>query len=49
MGAPTSDVGYTSATTRREYHKVYMDMWWHWEEEKKLWKTAEVSRKLSGS
>jgi hypothetical protein len=30
MGAPTSEVGYTSATTRRGDHDVYMDMWWHW-------------------
>jgi hypothetical protein len=30
MGAPTSEVGYTSATTRRGDHEVYMDMWWHW-------------------
>jgi hypothetical protein len=30
MGAPTSDVGYTSATTRKGDHEVYMDMWWHW-------------------
>jgi hypothetical protein len=28
MGTPTSEVSYTSATTRRE-HEVYMDMWWH--------------------
>jgi hypothetical protein len=31
MGAPTSEVGYTSATTRRGDHEVYKDMWWHWE------------------
>jgi hypothetical protein len=30
MGAPTSEVGYTSATTRRGDHEVYMGMWWHW-------------------
>jgi hypothetical protein len=30
MGAPTSKVGYTSATTRRGDHVVCMDMWWHW-------------------
>jgi hypothetical protein len=29
MGAPTSEVGYTSATTRRGEHEVYMDMWRH--------------------
>jgi hypothetical protein len=28
MGALTSEVGYTSATTRRGDHVVYMDMWW---------------------
>jgi hypothetical protein len=30
MGAPTSEVGYTLATTRRGDHEVYMDMWWRW-------------------
>jgi hypothetical protein len=30
MGTPTSEVGYTSATTKRGDHEVYMDMWWHW-------------------
>jgi hypothetical protein len=30
MGAPTSEVGYTSAKTRRGDHEVCMDMWWHW-------------------
>jgi hypothetical protein len=30
MGAQTSEVGYTSATTRRGDHEVYMDMRWHW-------------------
>jgi hypothetical protein len=34
MGAPTSEGGYTSATTRRGDHEVCMDMWWHWEEKK---------------
>jgi hypothetical protein len=29
MGAPTSEVGYTSATTRRGDHEVNMDMGWH--------------------
>jgi hypothetical protein len=29
MSAPTSAVGYTSATTRRVNHERYMDMWWH--------------------
>jgi hypothetical protein len=32
MGAPTSEVGYTSATTMRGDHEVYMDMRWHWGE-----------------
>jgi hypothetical protein len=26
MGAPALEVGYTSATTRRGYHEVYMDI-----------------------
>jgi hypothetical protein len=30
MGVSTSEVGYTSATTRRETTKFMMDMWWHW-------------------
>ena len=30
MGVPTSEVGYTIATTRRETTKVHKDMWWHW-------------------
>jgi len=27
MGVPTSEVGYTSAMSRREDHKVHKDMW----------------------
>jgi hypothetical protein len=30
MGVPTSEVGYASATTRRETMKSMTDMWWHW-------------------
>jgi hypothetical protein len=30
MGAPNSEVGYTSATTRWGDQEIYMDMWWHW-------------------
>ena len=30
MGVPTSEVGYTTATTRRETTKVHKNMWWHW-------------------
>jgi hypothetical protein len=30
MGIPTSEVVYTSATTRRETTKSMTDMWWHW-------------------
>jgi hypothetical protein len=29
MGAPTSQVGHSSATTRRGDLEFYMDMWWH--------------------
>jgi len=32
MGVPTSEVGYTLATTRRETTKVHKNMWWHWGE-----------------
>jgi len=30
MGVPTSEFGYTIATTRRETTKVRKNMWWHW-------------------
>jgi hypothetical protein len=30
MGDPTSEVGYTSATTGKETTKSIRDMWWHW-------------------
>jgi len=30
MGVPTSEVGYTIATTMRETTKVHKNMWWHW-------------------
>jgi hypothetical protein len=30
MGVPTSEVGYTLATTGREDHEFIRDMWWHW-------------------
>jgi len=30
MGVPTSGVGYTIATTRREATKVHKNMWRHW-------------------
>jgi hypothetical protein len=44
MGVPTSEVGYTIATTRRETTKVRKNMWWHWKEEerKKKIKTNEI-------
>ena len=29
MGVPTSEVGYTIATTRKETTKVHKNMWWH--------------------
>jgi hypothetical protein len=32
MGAPTSEVGYTIATTRKENHEVHKNGWWHWRE-----------------
>ena len=32
MGVPTSEVGYTIATTRRETTKVHKNMWRHWGE-----------------
>jgi len=37
MGVPTSEVGYTIATTRGQTTKVHKNVWWHWRErEKKL-------------
>jgi hypothetical protein len=33
VGDPNTEVSYTSATTRREDHEVYMDMWWYWKKE----------------
>jgi len=30
MGVPTSEVGYTIATARRETTKVHKNMWWNW-------------------
>jgi len=35
-GVPTSEVGYTIATTRGETTKVHKNMWWHWERKKRL-------------
>ena len=34
MDVPTSEVGYTIATTRRETTEVHKNVWWHWEKEK---------------
>jgi len=36
MGVPTSEVGYTIATTRRETKKVHKNMWWHWGRKKNI-------------
>jgi hypothetical protein len=38
MSVPTSEVGYTSATTGRETTKSIRDMWWYWQK--------EISRKI---
>ena len=35
MDVPTSEVGYTIATTRRETTKVRKNVWWHWTKTKK--------------
>jgi len=42
MGVPTSEVGYTIATTRRETTKVHKNMWWHWGEKKKVYVNLEL-------
>ena len=40
MGVPTSEVGYTIATTRRETTRVHKNMWWHWGEREISFKPA---------
>ena len=30
MGVPSSEVGYTIATSRKETTKVHKNMWWQW-------------------
>jgi len=35
MGFPTSEVGYTIATTRRENHEVHKNRWRHGRKKKK--------------
>jgi len=37
MFVPTSEVGYTIATSRRETTKVHKNMWWHWKKKTFLW------------
>jgi len=37
MGVPTSEVGYTIATTRRETTKVHTNMWWHWKKKEEAY------------
>jgi hypothetical protein len=44
MGVPTSEVGYTSATTGRETMKSIRDMWWHWIRERRLQWFGHVQR-----
>jgi hypothetical protein len=46
MGVPTSEVGYTSATTGRETTK---SMWWHWIKKKIVLKAlGSYSETLKG-
>jgi hypothetical protein len=47
MDAPTSEVGYTSATTRRGTMKSKRDMWWYWG--KKLGKRVRKFLKATGN
>ena len=46
MGVPTSEVGYTIATNRREDHKFHTNRWWHWREKKNilgvLWEISHI-------
>jgi hypothetical protein len=46
MGIPTSEVGYASATTRRETTEFMMDMWWHWRKKKKRKVLENVEKKF---
>ena len=56
MGVPTSEVGYTIATTRRETTKVHKNMWWHWKKKRRycvatdiIKNTTEELKRLSQS
>ena len=42
MGVPTSEVGYTIATTRRETTKVHKNMWWHWRKKKTFFRSSST-------
>ena len=44
MGVPTSEVGYTIATARRENHEVHKNRWWHWRKKKKTVHGTERER-----
>jgi len=45
MGAPSSEVGYTIATSRRENDEVLKNRWWHYKEKKILRiKKPEINR-----
>ena len=50
MGVPTSEVGYTIVTTRRETTKVHNNMWWHrGGGEKKIIMSLNYSKCISNS
>jgi hypothetical protein len=51
MGAPNSEVGYTSAITRRGSTKSIRVMWWHWRKKKHYKKTSRliVDREICSS
>jgi hypothetical protein len=48
MGAPTSDIGYTTAIARRGDHEIHMDMWWHWKKKFTLVKCFNVLKVSCG-
>jgi len=43
MGVPTSEVGYTIATIRRETTKVHKNTWCHWRK-KKYFESIELDK-----
>jgi len=49
MGVPTSEVGYTIATTRRETTEVHKNMWWHSGEKRLFVQVADLAVHAPGA